>query len=451
MDSISKSETIRDENLGRGVTDGNGLSWLVSYGTVVGGQEVAVAPHEIEILRSLARRVAEHAHHPVQEERRRMWSSHHSLKPTRPLVFIDPEYAWYEILPHTQLRCGNNLARIWEYRLLKELCWQEEIRDDRVCTGEFTVQHVYSETGFGIDNKITGGEGGGAYHIEGGLSSYDDLHRLCFREIVVDYEKTNRLLETAHDIFGGILDVKVRNSWWYSLGLTFDAIKLRGFENFLYDMYDNPRGLHALMAFLRDEAVHRLDFLEENGLLSLNNGGEFMGTGGYGWCGELPSAGYDESRVRPIDMWGYGESQETVSVSPEAFDEFVLPYQLPLLERFGLNAYGCCEPLDTRISLIKKKIPRLRKVTVSPWSDVRRMAGELGPGYACCLKVNPSSIAVAGIGEAAIRSELRELFSVTRECGCPSDVLMRDICTLAFRKENAVRWTRIAMEEAGAV
>ena len=52
--------------------------------------------------------------------------------------------------------------------------------------------------------------------------------------------------------------------------------------------------------------------------------------------------------VRTRDMWGFGESQETVGVSPAMFGEFIFPYQLPLLERFGLNCYGCCEPLDKR-------------------------------------------------------------------------------------------------------
>ena len=76
-------------------------------------------------------------------------------------------------------------------------------------------------------------------------------------------------------------------------------------------------------------------------------------------------------------MWGFGESQETVGVSPEMFAEFVLPYQLPILERFGLNCYGCCEPLDKRWEYVKQ-IPRLRRVSVSPWSNRAFMAERLG-------------------------------------------------------------------------
>ena len=72
-------------------------------------------------------------------------------------------------------------------------------------------------------------------------------------------------------------------------------------------------------------------------------------------------------------MWCLTESQETVGVSPEQFEEFVFQYQLPLQERFGLNCYGCCEPLQSRWHIVKK-IPRLRRVSVSPWADQEMMA-----------------------------------------------------------------------------
>ncbi|MGO9310743.1 MAG: hypothetical protein ACLQDL_17180 [Spirochaetia bacterium] len=101
--------------------------------------------------------------------------------------------------------------------------------------------------------------------------------------------------------------------------MTSDLVLLRGLERALYDLYDDPGGFHALMAFLRDENLAKLDFLEARGLLSLNNGGDFIGTGGYGWSEELPAPGF-EGRVRTRDLWGFCESQETSGVSPGQFD-----------------------------------------------------------------------------------------------------------------------------------
>ena len=439
------------KHLGNGVEDATGFSWLFSQAPVAGRQNPEVSKADAQILRELGKKVKRLSEFPVQEERRKSWAAHHSLKETVPLVFIDPELAWYEILPAESLRCSGNLARIWEYRMLKEIVWQEEIRDDRVCRAVIPVQHVFHETGFGIETELIGGGDTGAFEIRSVMPDYEDMHKLCFRRIEIDWEKSKKIFDTAHDVFDGILDVRVENAWWFSFGLTVNAVYLRGFENFLLDTYDHPDELHALMRFLSDESMNRLDFLEQNGLLSLNNGGEFMGTGGYGWCDELPGEPYDPSRLAPRNMWGYAESQETVSMSPEAFDEFVLPYQLPLLSRFGLNAYGCCEPLDTRVDLLIKKIPRLRKITVSPWSNARLMAERMGKGYVYCWKMNPSYISTESINEDFIRSDAREAFSAAREHGCPAEILMRDIRTLTGNKMNAVRWVEIVREEAAKI
>ena len=45
----------------------------------------------------------------------------------------------------------------------------------------------------------------------------------------------------------------------------------------MMDMFDNPEGVHRLMAFLRDGHAAKIDYLECNGLLSLNNEGDYVG------------------------------------------------------------------------------------------------------------------------------------------------------------------------------
>lgn len=446
---LTQRERIKQEMLGGGLTDHNGCSWLCSYQGTQGRTEPFVDAEEKKILQTLARKVAALAELPIQEERKKLWRDHRSLKVTRPPIFIDPEYAWYELIPHTVLQCRNRLARLWEYRLRKEIYWQEQIGDDRACTKDFPVCHIYSKTGLGLESKQTrSDQKDGAYHIDAVLEDWDDLSKLKFREITVDYEKTNRILTLAHDVFDGILNVTLQNSWWYSDGIADELINLRGMENLMYDFYDYPDELHALLAFLRDERMHMLDFLEQNNLLTLNNGGEFIGTGGYGWCDELPAPGYDPAAVRCADLCGYGESQAFVSVSPAFFDEFLLDYQAPILSRFGLNFYGCCERMDDRLCYVRKKIPRLRTVSVAPWCDVENMAQQIRGDFVYCWKQNPALIAVDQPDWALIRQELRSMFETTARYGCPTEVLMRDVRSLAFRPENPTLWTKIALEEA---
>lgn len=92
----------------------------------------------------------------------------------------------------------------------------------------------------------------------------------------------------------------------------------------MYDTFDYPDELHRLMAFLRDGHLAKLDFLESNGLLCLNNDGTSVGSGGFGWTHELPQPDFF-GRVRLCDMWGFAESQETVGISPKMFAEFIFP------------------------------------------------------------------------------------------------------------------------------
>jgi hypothetical protein len=130
------------------------------------------------------------------------------------------------------------------------------------------------------------------------------------------------------------------------------------------------------------------------------------------------------------------------------FETFVLVYQLPLLERFGLNCYGCCEPLDIRWHLVKQ-IPRLRRVSVSPWCSLEKMAENLQDRYIFSMKPNPSLVVVDAFDEERIRAGLREAFRITR--GCRVEAILKDCHTIQNDPTRLTRWVRIAREEAEAL
>jgi hypothetical protein len=438
---------LKHERLGNGLGDDNGLSWTCAYSRLVGKQILKVESSDKKILRDLARIVAKIAEEPQQVEKKQRWGKHNSTIETMPLIFCDPELAWYEIIPLTLLKCSSNLARLWEFRLRKEIYWANRIRDDRVTLPEFTVQRIFAETSRGIETKILGRKQDGSYTWDHCVKDYSMIDELKPEKMIFDFKKTEKLLEKAKEIFDGILDVRLEGSYWWSLGMTGELIKLRGFENIFFDMYDNPDGLHGLMRFLRDEILGKLCYLEKNSLLSLNNLGDFVGTGGYGWTEELPSPGFDSKHVRLIDIWGFSESQETTSVSPEFFGEFIFPYQKSILERFGLNIYGCCEPLEKRWEIVKS-IPRLRRVTVSPWSDPGVMAEMLGRDHVYCRKINPAHMSTPVMDEESARRELKDTFLATRKHGCPVEVMLRDVRTFSWNPNNAINWVNMAREEA---
>ena len=405
---------------------------------------IVVAPSDQEVLRRLAGEVAELAARPIEDEKRDLWYKHNALEATRPLVFCDPENGWREVFPPSSLKCEGDLARQWELILRKETFWGREMLDDTVIRPSFDVPHVHNALDWGLEVRRIGGDHGGSYTWDPPIKTYEDIERLRIPEIVVDHETTNRLVHVADETFGDLLSVRTNTRWVPLFGMTQTLAYLRGLGQMMYDMIDNPDMIHRVMGFLSDSYIVMLDYLEDNRLLTLNNDGTYVGTGGFGWTKELPQPDFD-GNVRTCDMWGSAESQETVGISPQMFGEFVLPYQLPILQRFGLNCYGCCEPLERRWPWVEK-IPRLRRVSVAPRSDRADMTEKLGDRYIFSMKPNPVDLAMPTFDEERIRSQFRKALRITRNCRV--EVIMKDNHTIGNDPSRLVRWVRIAREES---
>ncbi len=404
----------------------------------------SISEKDKEILRKLATRQAEIAAQPVQSEKKELWYKHNALEVTRPLIVCDPENGWKEIITDKDLQCEGDLARTWEIAIRREIFSGAEMKDDKVIEALFEVALVHSDNGMGINAIFESRGGGGAYHWDAPLKDYKDLDKLHFREISVDTEKSTKVMALAQEVFDGILSVRLNTKWWWTLGMTQTLVFIRGLEQMMFDMYDYPDELHQLMAFFRDEHLNFISVLEKNNWLSPNNDGTHVGSGGYGWSRALPQKDFDGIHLRTKDMWGFGESQETSEVSPDMFEEFIFPYQLPILEKFGLNCYGCCEPLDARWHVIKR-IPNLRRVSVSAWANKAAMAEMLGGNYVYSMKPMPTPLAYANIDEDAVRKELKEARAVTRDCRL--ELIMKDNNTIGNNPQNVIRWVEIAREE----
>jgi hypothetical protein len=409
--------------------------------------DLAINPNEREVLHQLAVKVQELATRPVENEKRLLWYSHNDLISTRPLIFCDPENGWNEIITPDQLVCQNELARGWEMTLRKEIFWGSQMCDDRVIEPYFNISYVYSESDWGMHETKIGGEHGNAYTWESPLKDYRQIDDLHFPIINIDWDATHKIISLAEEIFDGTLKVRLKTGWWWSLGMTWTLVNLRGLSQMMFDITDHPDDFHRIMAFLRDGYLAKLDFLQKHRLLSLNNDGTYVGSGGFGWTHQLPQKDFN-GQVRTQDMWGFSESQETVGVSPKMFAEFIFPYQLPVLSRFGLNCYGCCEPVDSRWQYLEK-IPNLRRVSVSPWANLSRMAEYLGNRYIYSMKPNPADLAVPVFDEDRIRQNLREAMKITRNCHL--EVIMKDNNTIHNEPYRAIRWVKIAREEAERV
>lgn len=403
---------------------------------------------EVERLRALASRVAEIAALPVQREREKLWTAHNDLKAVQPMVFIDPEYGWNELIPPHTLKCRDSLARVWEMHLLKQIYWFEELRDDKVIEPYFNVPYSYSDNGWGIQLKKEGGGNGGAYKMYGGIEAYEeDFPKLHYPSIEIDYAESERLLELAHEVFDGILTVRRQQFWWWSMGMTDDFIMLRGFEEFLCDFLMEPEYIHRVMELLTSGIEARLDFLENNGLLSSNTQGAYVGSGGFGFTDDLPRPEAVSGAVHTRDMWGFFESQETSTVSPEMYGEFIFPYHKRLSERFGLNCFGCCESVTERFEYAKQ-LHNLRRVSISPWADWTKIPELLGKEYIASVKPLPTPLSMPNMNEEVVRAAIHKALY----CGRNGilEIIMKDNNTLGRNPRNASRWVEICREEIAA-
>ncbi|MEI7435606.1 MAG: hypothetical protein WCL16_02220 [bacterium] len=72
------------------------------------------------------------------------------------------------------------------------------------------------------------------------------------------------------------------------------------------------------MQFLHDDLLAFAQWAEREGLLTMNNENDYIGSGSMGYTRDLPRPGLPQgSPARMQDLWLLLESQETVGVWPE--------------------------------------------------------------------------------------------------------------------------------------
>jgi hypothetical protein len=392
----------------------------------------------------LAEKVYKHSETKENEDKRKLWYEHNALGIKKPVIFCDPENGWNEIITEDLLQCKGSLARRWEIILLKEIFYGDKMRDDKSIEHYFDIGYTYEIKDWLDKEIIHGGKDGGSYVWEAQVKSFSDLNKIKEPEITVDYKTTLEAYALASEVFSDLLIPRLKGLWWWSFGLTYDLVRLVGLKDMMIYFYDQPVLIHKIMEKIRDGNMKKLDFLENNKLLTLNNDGQYVGSGGLGYSNEIPKRESLFREVKTQDLWGFTESQETVYVSPLMFEEFVFRYQLPILERFGLNCYGCCEPLDKRW-LIIKKVPNLRRVSVSAWADVRKMSDYLEDKYIFSYKPAPSDLAVSEIDKEYIRKKIANFLDVTK--GCVTEIIMKDNHTIGNNPKNVINWVKIVREE----
>lgn len=403
-----------------------------------------LSSHDLDILRRLAARKRAISDHPINKERRSAWHALDAGQGDRVMVLAEQLP-----LPDDVFECTDEWARGIENKLRSEISQFEILKDDHVVEPFINLNWKVTCGDYGLQPVFHQADNEGNL----GAKSWDppikdigkDLEKLHPRTFTVDREKTFAEKERLETVFDGELNIRIRGSFYWTMGLTWAAINLIGLENLMLFMYDEPDGLHRLMAFLRDDHVALAQWLENEKLCTLNNENDYIGSGSMGYTRNLPakkaSAG---TPVRTKDLWVLLESQETVGVGPDQFEQFIFPYQLSIAERFGKIYYGCCEPVHNRWHILKR-IPNLARVSVSPWADQEFMAQALKRDYVFSRKPSPTLISTDRYDEEMIRADIRKTLRAAQ--GCRLELIMKDVHTLQNEPERLPRWIEITRQE----
>lgn len=405
--------------------------------------DMQISPRDSEVLRSLAGQVAEIAALPVQEEKRRLWKQLNSLKSVRPLVHICQE-PWREI-DGTEyvLETEGDLARQLESQLRRRLWrWKNAPADDPV-EAVVVVQALYEETPWGLPLPPRNPDV--AIEYPSVIRSLDDVGKINMPTIRYDADATAAREEMISKACGGTLKVE---SWVFAMPALWDLlVQWYGTNELMLDLAENPELVHAAVRRCTDMILHRLRQWEEQGALGLNNRGHGAGSGGLAYTDELPQSDFS-GKVRLRDLWGNQMAQIFVGVSPGMHEEFALRYEIEILSLFGLNCYGCCEPLHKKMDIVRK-IPRLRRVSMSPWVDWEEGAAAVKQNFVYSAKPNPALLAADRWDPVPAREQLEEILRATRQHGCRLEIVLKDIHTLRQEPRRLVEWERMAMELIG--
>jgi hypothetical protein len=422
------------------------------YEAPIQAEEIVLSDQDREVLRRLGGELAEIAARPEQLEKAEQWRKLNDMQSERPLVWIN-EIPWHEmdVDGELTLQTEHPWARDQERDLRRTLYQWKHMRGDMVVNDFYAVPLAIHSTDFGIIEavdlaKTDESNDVVSRHFTVQIEDFDDLEKIKMPVLTHNEAATEFRYQAACEVFGDLLPVSKQGQThiWFT---PWDyLIRWTGVENAMLMLYEEPELVHAAVDRMVDAWMIELDQFVEQNLLALDCNNTRIGSGGYGYTNDLPGDDFDPETVKPHNMWGCSNAQIFSEVSPDFHWEFAVKHDLRWLERWGLNYYGCCEPLDGKAEVLAR-IPNLRKVSVSPWCRTERAIENLGGKYVLSRKPNPAILAEDHWHPERARKEIRDFLDAT-EGRCHVELIMKDISTVRYKPQRLWEWSQIAMEEA---
>jgi len=414
--------------------------------------EIRLTRRDTDVLRRLASELAEIAALPIHQANARRWRNLNDLQSERPMVWIN-EICWHEMNVDDELTLVTEhpWAQDQERDLRRTLYQWRHLPGDMIIDDYLACPLAIHSTDFGIIEDVDIARTDDASdvvsrHFNVQIHDFDDLKKIKMPVVTHNETATEFRYQAMCEVYDGIMPVtKVGQTHiWFT---PWDyLIRWWGIERAMMDLIERPDLVHAAVDRMVDAWMVELDQFEAMNLLSLDCNNTRVGSGGYGYTSQLPNEPFKPNHVLPKNMWGCSNAQIFSEVSPQMHWEFAMEHDLRWLERWGLTYYGCCEPLDGKIEILRR-IPNLRKISVSPWCNTARAIEGIGRDYVMSRKPNPAILAEDGWDPGRARAEIRAFLEAAR--GCHVELIMKDISTVRYQPRRLWEWARITMEVAG--
>jgi len=404
------------------------------------------------VIGDLAKKYMEHCRSDRNSKLKDIWIKHNNKERTQPLILYggaDMYNTMYitgsddlvinDIIDE-KLICETPLARSIE----KTLRWKHyliSIEDDTV----FDPYLLYKAVREPSDNNRWGipcslGEKAsatGASCFAPSIHDESDLEKLYTSPHKIDYDATEKLGVQYQELLGDALpaypDTRAALLRWTG-DISTDFAKLIGLEQLYNDFYDRPEFLHKLLAKMRDAILQNNHEWEASG--DCRTSANFNQAIPYSDAVKLPE---NYEACRREDLWAFFSAQEFTSTSTAMFEEFCLNYQLPIMEKFGLIAYGCCENMTNKITSLRR-IKNLRRISVTPFSNAENCIEQIGTDYLISYRPNPATMVAFGVDEDLIRKELSVPLAALKSNNSCYDINLKDVHTVSGSKTALIDW-----------
>jgi hypothetical protein len=412
--------------------------------------EIALQPRERDVLRRLAAELAGAAASRLHRQAAGLWCALNDLRSERPMVWIT-EIPWHEMNVGDELTLltAHPWAREMETAFRRALYQWRHLPADMVLDDFLECPLAIHSTDFGIVEDVDVARTDEANdivsrHFKVQIREPEDLEKIRMPVVTHDHATTEVIHATMEGLFADIMPVRLSGQAHIWCAPWDYLVRWWGVEEVMVDMIQRPEMVNAAVDRMVDAWMVELDQFVEQDLLSLDDRNIRIGSGGYGYTRDLPDPGSRLPSVSPADMWGCSNAQVFAGVSPDMHWEFALRHDLRWLERWGLTYYGCCEPLDRKIDLLRR-IPNLRKISMSSWSDFESLIRQVGADYVISYKPSPAIFAEEVWRPEKARAALVRVLELTQR-RCHLEIIMADISTVRYDPRRLWDWARIASE-----